>query len=68
MERLLESVSFDASERASSSLRIDSAYVDQHLADLAKANPNLTIPAVPTDIPDTSDTTATPTPTPTPGS
>ena len=36
MERLLESVSFDASERANSSLRIDGAYVDQHLADLAK--------------------------------
>ncbi len=36
MERLLETVSFDASDRGNSSLRIDAAYVDQHLADLAK--------------------------------
>jgi ATP-dependent HslUV protease ATP-binding subunit HslU len=36
MERLLESVSFEASDRANSSLRVDAAYVDQHLADLAK--------------------------------
>jgi ATP-dependent HslUV protease ATP-binding subunit HslU len=36
MERLLESVSFDASEHANSSLRIDGPYVDRHLADLAK--------------------------------
>jgi len=36
MERLLESVSFEASDRAHSSLRVDAAYVDQHLADLAK--------------------------------
>jgi ATP-dependent HslUV protease ATP-binding subunit HslU len=36
MERLLETVSFDASDRAHASLRIDAAYVDQHLGDLAK--------------------------------
>ncbi|HTT05844.1 MAG TPA: ATP-dependent protease ATPase subunit HslU [Steroidobacteraceae bacterium] len=36
MERLLESVSFDASERAESALRIDAKYVDEHLGDLAK--------------------------------
>jgi len=36
MERLLESVSFDASEHGHSSLRIDAQYVDQHLGDLAK--------------------------------
>jgi len=36
MERLLESVSFDASDQANSSLRVDAAYVDRHLADLAK--------------------------------
>ncbi|HEX4050805.1 MAG TPA: ATP-dependent protease ATPase subunit HslU [Steroidobacteraceae bacterium] len=36
MERLLESVSFDASERPDSSLRIDAKYVDEHLGDLAK--------------------------------
>ena len=36
MERLLESVSFEASDRGNSSLRVDAAYVDQHLAELAK--------------------------------
>jgi ATP-dependent HslUV protease ATP-binding subunit HslU len=36
MERLLESVSYDASDRANSSLRIDAAYVDRNLGDLAK--------------------------------
>ncbi|HWG75815.1 MAG TPA: ATP-dependent protease ATPase subunit HslU [Steroidobacteraceae bacterium] len=36
MERLLESVSFDASERPESALQIDAKYVDEHLADLAK--------------------------------
>src|SRR6185312_10462331 len=36
MERLLESVSFEASERAESALQIDAKYVDEHLADLAK--------------------------------
>jgi ATP-dependent HslUV protease ATP-binding subunit HslU len=36
MERLLETVSFDAGERADKTLRIDGQYVDQHLGDLAK--------------------------------
>jgi ATP-dependent HslUV protease ATP-binding subunit HslU len=36
MERLLESVSFDASERTDSSLRIDAQYVEEHLGNLAK--------------------------------
>jgi len=36
MERLLESVSFDASEHADSALRVDAHYVDEHLGDLAK--------------------------------
>jgi ATP-dependent HslUV protease ATP-binding subunit HslU len=36
MERLLESISFEASERADSSLRVDAQYVDDHLGALAK--------------------------------
>ena len=36
MERLLESVSFDASEKGGSAVEIDAAYVDQHLGTLAK--------------------------------
>jgi ATP-dependent HslUV protease ATP-binding subunit HslU len=36
MERLLESVSFDATENAGSAVEIDAAYVDQHLGSLAK--------------------------------
>ena len=36
MERLLETISFDASERADSALRVDAAYVDEHLGALAK--------------------------------
>jgi ATP-dependent HslUV protease ATP-binding subunit HslU len=36
MERLLESVSFDASENGGSAIEIDAAYVDQHLGTLAK--------------------------------
>ncbi|MGA2364209.1 MAG: ATP-dependent protease ATPase subunit HslU [Steroidobacteraceae bacterium] len=36
MERLLESVSFEASGRDATSLRVDAAYVDQHLGALAK--------------------------------
>jgi ATP-dependent HslUV protease ATP-binding subunit HslU len=36
MERLLESVSFDANDRQGSTLQIDAKYVDDHLADLAK--------------------------------
>jgi ATP-dependent HslUV protease ATP-binding subunit HslU len=36
MERLLESVSFEASERGVSSLCVDARYVDEHLGNLAK--------------------------------
>jgi ATP-dependent HslUV protease ATP-binding subunit HslU len=36
MERLLESISFDASERGGSAIRVDAAYVDEHLGNLAK--------------------------------
>jgi ATP-dependent HslUV protease ATP-binding subunit HslU len=36
MERLLETISFDASERANSALRVDAAYVGEHLGALAK--------------------------------
>jgi ATP-dependent HslUV protease ATP-binding subunit HslU len=36
MERLLESVSFEASERSESTLRIDAQYVDDHLENLAQ--------------------------------
>jgi ATP-dependent HslUV protease ATP-binding subunit HslU len=36
MERLLESVSYDASERSGSQLSIDAKYVDEHLGNLAK--------------------------------
>ncbi len=36
MERLLETVSYDASENAGARLTIDGAYVDEHLGDLAK--------------------------------
>jgi ATP-dependent HslUV protease ATP-binding subunit HslU len=36
MERLLESVSFEASERGESTLRVDAAYVDERLGTLAK--------------------------------
>jgi ATP-dependent HslUV protease ATP-binding subunit HslU len=36
MERLLEAVSFDASERGGSAVRIDAAYVDRQLGELAK--------------------------------
>jgi ATP-dependent HslUV protease ATP-binding subunit HslU len=36
MERLLESVSFDAAENGGSSIEVDSPYVDQHLGNLAK--------------------------------
>jgi len=36
MERLLESVSFDAAENGGSSIEVDAAYVDQHLGTLAK--------------------------------
>jgi ATP-dependent HslUV protease ATP-binding subunit HslU len=36
MERLLESVSFDATENAGSAIEIDATYVDKHLGALAK--------------------------------
>ena len=36
MERLLESVSFEAADRAAARVVIDSAYVDAHLADLVR--------------------------------
>ncbi|NBX57784.1 MAG: ATP-dependent protease ATPase subunit HslU [Gammaproteobacteria bacterium] len=36
MERLLESLSYDASDRAGSTIRIDAAYVDSHLGKLAQ--------------------------------
>jgi ATP-dependent HslUV protease ATP-binding subunit HslU len=36
MERLLESVSFDAAENGGSAIEIDAAYVEQHLGNLAK--------------------------------
>jgi len=36
MERLLETVSFDASDKSGSQLNIDAAYVDDHLAELSK--------------------------------
>jgi ATP-dependent HslUV protease ATP-binding subunit HslU len=36
MERLLESVSFDAAENGGSTVQIDAGYVDQHLGTLAK--------------------------------
>jgi ATP-dependent HslUV protease ATP-binding subunit HslU len=36
MERLLETVSFDAAENGGSTIEIDSAYVDHHLGALAK--------------------------------
>jgi ATP-dependent HslUV protease ATP-binding subunit HslU len=36
MERLLETVSFEASERGDSALRVDAQYVDDHLGTLAK--------------------------------
>ena len=36
MERLLESISFDASEHGGSAIQVDAAYVDEHLGNLAK--------------------------------
>ena len=36
MERLLETVSFEASDKSGSRLEIDAAYVDEHLAELSK--------------------------------
>ncbi len=40
MERLLESLSYDAPERGGQTVSIDEAYVDEHLKDLA-ANEDL---------------------------
>ncbi len=36
MERLLETVSFDAAEKGGSAIEIDARYVDDHLGNLAK--------------------------------
>jgi ATP-dependent HslUV protease ATP-binding subunit HslU len=36
MERLLETVSFEASDKSGSTVRIDAGYVDDHLAELSK--------------------------------
>jgi len=36
MERLLETVSFEASDKSGSQIRIDAGYVDEHLAELSK--------------------------------
>jgi len=36
MERLLETISFDASENSGSAVTIDATYVDEHLGELAK--------------------------------
>jgi ATP-dependent HslUV protease ATP-binding subunit HslU len=36
LERLLETVSFEAADRSGQSITIDARYVDQHLADLAR--------------------------------
>ena len=36
MERLLDTISFDAPDRGGSSLKVDAAYVDQHLGDLVR--------------------------------
>jgi ATP-dependent HslUV protease ATP-binding subunit HslU len=36
MERLLETISFDAADRSGTRLTIDAAYVDQHLGELSK--------------------------------
>ena len=36
LERLLETVSFEAADKSGSSVTIDAAYVDDHLAELSK--------------------------------
>lgn len=36
LERLLESVSYEAADRGGQALAVDAAYVDRHLGDLAK--------------------------------
>ena len=36
MERLLENISFEASDKSGSNLQVDADYVDEHLAELSK--------------------------------
>jgi ATP-dependent HslUV protease ATP-binding subunit HslU len=36
MERLLETISYEASDKAGTTLRVDAAYVDRHVAELAR--------------------------------
>ncbi|MEO1088105.1 MAG: HslU--HslV peptidase ATPase subunit, partial [Acidobacteriota bacterium] len=36
MERLLEEISFEATDRSGDTVAVDAAYVDQHVAELAK--------------------------------
>jgi ATP-dependent HslUV protease ATP-binding subunit HslU len=36
MERLLETVSFEASDKSGAHVQIDADYVDEHLAELSK--------------------------------
>jgi ATP-dependent HslUV protease ATP-binding subunit HslU len=36
MERLLETISYDADQLSASGLTVDAQYVDQHLGNLAK--------------------------------
>ncbi len=36
MERLLEAISYEAPDRSGQSVTVDAAYVDDHLADLAR--------------------------------
>ena len=36
MERVLDEISFDATDRSGQSIKIDAAYVDKHIGDLAK--------------------------------
>jgi ATP-dependent HslUV protease ATP-binding subunit HslU len=36
MERLLETISFEASDKSGTQLTVDAAYVDEHLAELAR--------------------------------
>ena len=36
MERLLETISYEASDRSGDTLKVDAAYVDEHLLELVK--------------------------------
>jgi ATP-dependent HslUV protease ATP-binding subunit HslU len=36
LERLLESISFEAADRSGQTVQINAAYVDEHVAELAK--------------------------------